>query len=307
MDYFDLHCDTLTELYLNRYRYSDAPLHISGKYRNLFHSRIQAAAVWTDSRLSDEEGFARFGEVLDYAKSDPDCGNKFEFITDSAFLEGDSEKVKLILTVEDGRVVCGKEERIEYLYDCGVRVITPVWGGMSCIGGAHDTDAGATDFGLIFIRRCIELGITLDVSHASVKLADEIISAGEAAGVPVIATHSNSRAVYGHSRNLSDDQFRRIRDLGGVVGISLAPQHLTPDKGANSEDVMRHMEHYLSMDGENTVCLGCDFDGIEAVPADVRCEGDIPHLYDVMKSHGFGSVSDRIVYENALSFFKKHL
>lgn len=308
MNYFDLHCDTLTELYLGSYHYADAPLHISGKYRNLFGRRIQAAAVWTDRRLGDEEGYDRFGEVVKYAKNDPGYGSEFEFITDGGALESDDgAKTKLILTVEDGRIVAEKEERIDDLYDRGVRVITPVWGGLSCIGGAHRTDVGATDFGRVFIRRCLELGITLDVSHASVPLTDEIISAGEATGIPVIATHSNSLSVCGHSRNLSDDQFRRIRDLGGVVGISFAPQHLSPTRKANSEDVLRHMDHYISMDGENTLCLGCDFDGIDATPDDLRCEGDIPHLYDIMIAHGFGSVADNIMYDNALNFFKKNL
>lgn len=308
MNYFDLHCDTLTELYLNRYHYADSPLHISGKYRNLFEHRIQAAAVWTDKRLNDEDGYLRFKNVVRYAKSDPGFVTQFEFITASDSLTSDEgAQTKMILTVEDGRIVAEKEERIYDLYNCGVRVITPVWGGISCIGGAHGTDMGATDFGRLFIKRCLEIGITLDVSHASVPLTDEIISAGESAGIPVIATHSNSLSMCGHSRNLSDDQFRRIRDLGGVVGISLAPQHLSSTQKADGEDVLRHIDHYLSMDGENTVCMGCDFDGIDTTPDDLRCEGDIPHLYNMMFAHGFGEAADKIMYENALNFFKKHL
>ena len=104
--------------------------------------------------------------------------------------------------------------------------MTLLWGGETCIGGSHDTSTGLTEFGKQVVKRCFELGIVPDISHASINTAKSVADIADELGKPFIATHSNSRVVYDHERNLTPELFSRLVLSGGVVGISFCPKHI---------------------------------------------------------------------------------
>lgn len=105
----------------------------------------------------------------------------------------------------------GSLSRLAALYRAGIRVLTLLWGGNTCIGGSHDTDSGLTPFGRAVVRKCHQIGIIPDISHASVASAEEIIEISLSTGKPCIASHSDSYHVFPHTRNLSDRHFLAIR------------------------------------------------------------------------------------------------
>ncbi len=308
MKYTDMHSDTLTELYLDGHRIDNAPLHISLDKASALSPYIQIGAVWTDSRLTDGEAYDRFFRVTEHFKSDPAvtdgrvrlCRTKAEL--DSAAQSGIPA---FVLAVEGARILEGDITRLRRIADEGVRLMTLTWSGADCIGGAWDTDCGLTDFGRAVLEGMAELGIAADISHASDRCSYDVLEAASANQVSVCASHSNSRAVCGHRRNLTDELFKAVTELGGVVGISMAPIHLSDTGTANVSDICRHLYHYLELGGENAVCLGCDFDGIGTTPADVTGIVDIPRLRESLSKEGFSDdILTGLFSENAARFIR---
>lgn len=311
MKYADMHSDTLTELYLGGYGISDAPLHISLDNAKKMDLYIQIGAVWTDKRLTDDEAYDRFFEVVRHFRNDPAvkdgrvrlCHTKAEL--DSAVKDGIPA---FVLAVEGARLLGDDISRIDRIAEEGVRLITLQWSGCDCIGGAWDTDVGLTDFGKTVLRRMADLGIAADISHASVAVAAEVLELADEYGLTVCASHSNSRVVCSHKRNLTDDLFLRVKDRGSIVGISMAPEHLSDSGIADISHICRHIYHYLEIGGEDTVCFGCDFDGISTTPKDVGGIEDIPRLREALLEEGFSEgILNKLFYGNAQGFIRKIL
>jgi len=313
----DLHCDTASRLYSGGFSLADNGCHISLKKSSGYEKYVQLTAVFTDTSLSDAEGYERFFAVADNLKAEA-AKNGVPFAYSGRELaelcDGGSRTV-FVLTVEDARIIGAygtgdkdAEKAIDKLYDAGVRVITPLWGGLTCIGGSHDTDAGLTDFGKKSVRYMCERGIIPDISHASFKSSDDIMDIAEELHSPVVATHMNSYTVCRHTRNLTDERFRRLVSLGGIAGVSLCVSHLSADADkCTVHDAAKHILHYISVCGENSVCMGCDYDGTDT-PPELTDVSKLTVLRDVLLESGVGeTVCDKIFYENAYSFLIKNL
>lgn len=291
MKFFDLHCDTAYEMYVQDQGFQKNKLNIDLERAEYLEEYRQVMALWCNNERTDEECFEDFlamhRNFLHHSSVPADFG-PFAF------------------SLEDARLLCGSIERLKLLRDMGIRFLIPMWKGESIIGGAFDTDVGLTDFGREVIKGCFELGIIPDISHCSVKSADEILSMAEQRGKTVIASHSCSYSVYAHKRNLRDEQFERIKALGGVVGLSLCAYHLT--EYANkccADDIVRHFEHYLSLGGEDMTCFGADMDGAP-MPVGITGIESIANIYEILcKSFG-NCVSEKLAYKNASNFIKKN-
>ena len=170
-------------------------------------------------------------------------------------------RMSALLTVEGPAGFGFDPELLENLYQIGFRISTLGWNEQNVLTGSHQTGEGLTDLGRSYVRKCQELGILVDVSHISDKGFWDIMDITQA---PVIATHSNSRALCGHSRNLTDDMFRAIRETGGVVGINQFANFLGDNPTLDT--ICDHIFHFLEMDPEGThVALGGDLDGCSAL------------------------------------------
>jgi membrane dipeptidase len=132
------------------------------------------------------------------------------------------------------------------------------------------------------VRRANDLGLIVDVSHASDAAALETCRLSRA---PVIASHSNADGVRPHARNLPDEIIRCIGEKGGVIGVNLYTDFLAAD-GADSGDVIRHMLYLARVGGDGVVALGTDFDGYIRTPRDVPTEGELREVWDRLPMHG---------------------
>ena len=310
MKLFDLHCDTAIRLLQHNQPLCDNTFHISLKKAEYLESYAQVMAVFTQKHLTDEQGYERFFEVVKNLRAEAEINKDRVKMTENGkellplWQEG---KIPFILAVEDARILQNDISKLDTLYESGVRVLTLNWAGETCIGGAHNTHSPLTDFGKDVVKRCFSLGILPDVSHASFEGAKECIALGKEYKKPIIASHSNSYSVCRHSRNLTDEDFYDIVSLGGIVGISLCPEHIKEGGSATLSDIIKHIEHYLSLGGENTVCLGCDLDGTD-LPAGIN---DISDLYkieeELLKLNYTDESVEKILYKNALDFFKNNL
>lgn len=304
MDYFDLHCDTATELYRRREKLSRNSLHVSLEKAKGLGKYAQVAAFWSDPSHGDDECFDIFKKTLGYFLSElaenglypADCQEAFDRLVGAG-------KPAFILAVEGANLLGGDFSRLPLLYRLGVRIITPVWKGESCIGGGYDSDMGLTAFGREAVDMMGRLNIACDLSHSGPVTADDALSAAEKNGYPVFCSHSCSRGLCGHPRCISDGFARRLSDAGGICGVSFVPSHLTSDKICKAETVVSHIARLYDVAGADFPAVGGDFDGVDRLPdgiSDLSCVGIIPHL---LKKRGFGDDDvDRIMFGNAARF-----
>ena len=197
---------------------------------------------------------------------------------------------------------------IEALTRAGVLMASLSWNAAGPLASGHDTHAGLTDLGRQAVTEMERCGMVLDVSHLNDECFDEVAALAKR---PFVASHSNSRAVCGHVRNLTDDQFKVIRDAGGVVGLNFCNGFLVD--GANAEtseelvtfDAMaRHIEHWLELGGEDVIALGGDLDGAD-VPAYVENASKFPAFQQMLIERFGETITRKFCFENALSFFER--
>ena len=310
MKLIDLHCDTAYKMHRDVSTLAQNNFHVSLDKTCNYQNYGQLMAIFISNKLSNDDGYNRFFEIYGYYKSQIASNlNKVEFLTDGERLQSTwvSDKSALFLSVEDARILNNDIERLNVLYKKGVRSLVFMWSGETCIGGSHNTNVGLSAFGKLVAQKCFELGIVPDISHASEQTAEDMINIAIEAGRPLIASHSNAFSVYNHSRNLRDKHFKAIRDMGGLVGLSLCRSHLSDSEIVGMDDVMNHIDHYLSLGGENTLSLGCDLDGTDLPDGflDVR---DVVKIADCMAQNNYSDeLINKVFWKNAKIFLENNI
>jgi membrane dipeptidase len=220
-------------------------------------------------------------------------------VEDTAAIETalDATPFATILTVEGGSALAGKLENVDRLYELGVRMMGLTWNATNEIAGGADTDEGFTPFGREVVQRMEQLGMAVDVSHLSDRAFWELC---EFAEKPFLASHSNSRAVCCHRRNLTDDMFREIVRRGGIVGLNYSVNFLKDGGvGASFDDLLRHTYHFLELGGGETLSLGSDFDGTD-IPTEFDRLDKLDFLIDAFDRSGIPPATvEAILFENA--------
>ena len=314
LDYFDLHCDTIAEAYhTGQSLINGSRLAINMEKAAGFRRYAQLFAVYSTNDLPDEENYKDFFAIVDNARETLShttrtfCQAKRNEQS-AAASDGTIAKRSITpyLSVEGAKLLAGDIRRLDVLYEWGVRFLTLVWGGECCIGGAHDTDKPLTPFGREVLERCFSLGIVPDVSHASDAVFWEVADAAHRHGKPFLASHSNARQVYAHSRNITNEMMCALTGAGGLCGISFCRTHLTGNPVCTCEDIFRHIDHFFSLGGEWNVALGGDLDGC-SLPDDISDIRDLYRLADTMARHNYSDGSIRnVFYNNAAQFMKRN-
>lgn len=216
-------------------------------------------------------------------------------------------KVSCFLTVEEGGILEERLERLDTLYEAGIRLITLTWNFENCLGypGCFPEfqQKGLKKFGIEVLERMDELGIIADVSHLSDGGFEDVWKYGKR---PFVASHSNARSVCPHNRNLTDDMIRKLAEKGGLAGINFGGDFLSPDGKSTIEAIMRNIRHMMKTGGREIVGIGTDFDGVEDKLEISGCE-HIPMLPQAMEKAGFttGEI-EAVCYKNAEAFMKRY-
>lgn len=307
MRYFDLHCDTLSELQKTGGSIAEGDSAVTLQKGESFESWCQCFAIWTPDTLKGKSAWQNYTAQLELlneqAASHSDkmvvCKNSGDIASAVA-----SNKCAAIVTVENGSCIGGDLSLLPELKKNGVKVFSFTWNGANELGyGVNKNDT----LTLIGRRAVVELnkaGIIIDVSHIAEKGFYDILNLTSR---PIIATHSNSRKICGHPRNLTDEQFEAIVHTGGIVGINFFPNFISNNKSATFNDIIKHIDHFLKLGGENNIAIGSDFDGA-TMPKDLSDLTKTEAFYEALISHGFGQkLADKIMFENAYNFAIKYL
>lgn len=163
-------------------------------------------------------------------------------------------------------------------------------------------DFGLTERGKRLVEAIHRVDGVVDVSHASDATVSDVLALARAAGRPVVATHSNSRSLAPHPRNLTDAQARAIAATGGVIGVNFHSRFLLgTSKRASMDDVVRHIQHLLRIAGPDHVALGSDFEGGIRPPAELADVRGFPKLAQALGRAGVDEQTVRKIFSrNAL-------
>lgn len=171
----------------------------------------------------------------------------------------DSGKLYAFLSVEGLSAIGEDLTGIEELAALGVRLGTLTWNEENALasGAAQDSRKGLTPLGRAALRKLEDCGIFPDVSHLNDGGFRDVLRLADG---PVIASHSNCRALCDVPRNLTDEQLRAIRDTGGVVGLNShhAFVHPAPER-QTLEALAIHAAHMSDVMGVEYVACGFDF------------------------------------------------
>lgn len=211
-------------------------------------------------------------------------------------------KMSAILTIEGPAGFGFDPAKLEMLHKVGFRITSLGWNESNVLAGSHKTGEGLTDLGKVYVCEAQRLGMLVDVSHLSDQGFWDLM---EITNAPIVATHSNSRAVCDNSRNLTDDMFLAICRTGGVAGFNQCAPFV--GENPNLDTVCDHIIHFLELDPSGKhIALGGDLDGCDELPAGFDSVQSYPSMAQRLLQRGVGKQTvEDIFWNNALGVMKR--
>jgi membrane dipeptidase len=261
----DAHCDTLIDVLAGKRRLADESKggHIDIPRLKRGGVGAQVFAAWIERSYLPGSAARRACQYIDAFYSEIEANpHDLVFVKTAADLaRAEAEgKIGAILAIEGGEALDGAVEMIRIFYRLGVRLMTITWSDRNELGdGAYDpTGGGLTKAGVKVVQEMNRMGMVVDVSHAADATFWSIL---EHTHGPLVASHSNSRALFNHPRNLTDKQVEAIAARGGVVCATLVAPFLGPAYNSVS-GLVDHIDHLVKVAGIEHVGTGSDFDGV---------------------------------------------
>lgn len=312
----DMHCDTLLSLDENTHlRNNDLDIDLIKMKQNNY--LLQNFAIFTNyDKVKDRVPYVlkninKFYKEIEANKD----------LIKQVFSYKDIEENKLMsamLTLEEGDVINNDLDILELYYRLGVRMIALTWNFKNSIGSPNftpnpdryqmlrtlNTIDGLTDFGKEYIKKCNELGIIIDVSHLGDKGFEDVL---ELSTKPIVASHSNARAICDVARNLSDEMILKLHKNNGVMGMNFCEDFISNDSNGSVENIIKHIDHIKELGCIDNIGLGSDFDGIKKRNEMSDCS-QMYMLIDALKEHGYSNEEiEKICYKNVLRVYKEVL
>ena len=269
LPYYDAHCDTLSRCAAEGRDLWETPGHVDLRRLSAYQPAGQVFAIFLNSEKVPPQD--RWGRVK--AQAD---------LFQAARAAHPDIMGRCALSLEGAELINCDAARLEELKGWGVKWVNLTWNHPNALGGSCVTGEGLTDAGRAFVRACWALGLAIDVSHLSDRGFWDLMDMLDG---PVLASHSNSRALCPHRRNLTDDMARALIDAKGYIGINFFTEFL--GENASAETAADHMEHFLKLGGQDCLGLGSDFDGAD-VPQDLSGVEHVPNLWAALERRGWG-------------------
>ena len=302
MDLFDGHCDTILKCYLEGGGLRRQTGHLDLERRRgkgrwaQFFATFGSPEDMPDRSLWEVflEEYALFRSEID-ANADLVTFCRTGAEAEVAFAAG---KTAAFLSAEGAELLDCDLEKLRMAHRMGVRIVNITWNHPNALSGtnAEEPDRGLSEQGRAFVKTMGELGMLVDVSHLSDPGFWDVM---EVTDRPVVATHSNARAIFPHPRNLTDAQFTAIINTNGVAGLNMYAGFLGDDP--DFDTVVSHLEHFLALGGENNVSMGGDWDGITRMPRGMSGIQDMEKLYEHLLRRNYSeSLLEKVFYSNLM-------
>ncbi|MCR2821100.1 dipeptidase [Lederbergia panacisoli] len=269
----DLHCDVLYKIWESKgvLRFNDSTELDANKVRlKRGQVKVQCFAIFIPPELKSEEKFQAALDQIDYFYSQV-LENNSDIVhiknwEDLAYLQ--PHEIGAILTLEGVDCIGNDLHKLSILFHLGVRSVGLTWNfaNLAADGVWERRGAGLTSFGIEIVKFNNKNKVFTDVSHLSEKGFWDVM---DLADFP-FASHSNSKAICDHPRNLSDEQAKALLKKSGLIHVVYHPPFVTQNNTAYISDLIRHIDHFCSLGGVKQIGIGSDFDGIETHIVDLE-------------------------------------
>ncbi|RWD59520.1 MAG: membrane dipeptidase [Mesorhizobium sp.] len=205
-----------------------------------------------------------FPVIAGYRKFLSDNRDKYILVSSVADVLAAKREGKLAVSmdIEGVSALDGKIELVETYHRLGVRQISFVYNKDNAGGsGCHGSDSGITQFGREVVREMNRVGMLVDGTHCSPQMS---IDMAETSSKPIVISHSNSRVLHDHPRNIWNEQAIACAHTGGVIGVTGIRLFLAKpgDSASNLDLLVRNIDHYCELVGPQHVGIGTDFSEI---------------------------------------------
>lgn len=314
MRIIDAHCDAVYKLQQRRdcsFMHREPDLHVSEPSLREAGIAVQCFAVFLGG-AAEASSFDKALEAVDiYERRIVEPAGLVRILT-----RDDLNRVLrhgergAILTLEGADCIQAKPERLHTLFRLGVRMIGLTWNhaNWAADGVMEPRGGGLTAAGRSMVEECLSLGMLVDVSHLSDAAFSDVAELAAGRRAPLLASHSNSRVLCDHPRNLTDDQIRTLIGSGGMIGVTFVPWFLRrAGDAAGISDVLAHVERVCELGGELHVGFGSDFDGIDEGPAELERPECYPRLAEEMVKRFGDEFAQRVLHGNWQAFWLRNL
>lgn len=317
MKIIDAHCDVLWKMWQKKYVqkeglqrpfYTDADgFHVTKAKLLRGGIGLQACALYVDEMFARSRAFDVALEMIDLFHEEI-ISEETIWIRNRTDLHAwkNSNKLGLLLTLEGAEAVEADLVKLATLHRLGVRWVGLTHNPANAVadGVGEARGAGLSEFGKRFVEELNRLHIGIDVSHLSERGFWDVL---ERSTEPIFATHSNAKAICDHRRNLTDEQIRAIINNNGMIGVTYVPYFTAEHAPVTIPDLLRHIEHILSLGGKDHLGLGSDFDGIDQTIVGLDDSGVTYNLIEQLHRHYSHDVVERIVGDNWYALLERQL
>jgi membrane dipeptidase len=276
----DLHNDLLLELTWRRHRARESDV-FSRTWLPLLDAggvRLQVCPMYVDIDRQPEgslrEALGQAAAFHAAMREQPDRVVAIRTADDLDAVERDGT-IGLVLALEGVEPFGYDLYSAQVFWELGLRMASLTWNrrNPAADGTAEDGDGGLSLLGRELVDRLVELGVVLDLAHASPRTFADVLARTNDA--PVLVSHAACRAVHDHPRNLTDDQLQSLAERGGLLGMMLLPLVVDPDR-ATIDRAIDHLEHAIEVMGIEHVGLGGDFTArLAQLPAEPSTAGSL--------------------------------
>ena len=316
MRIIDFHCDTMGERVARSegkvsLRHNDG--HISLEKMQKGGALAQFFAVWIPlhdraERLGVTMGPYEYFNFV-HEKYEEEMAKNTDIIA-KAYCLADLEKnranglMTAFLSIEDSVPLEGKIERVDEFYQKGVRLMSLTWNYENSVAYPTSEDPeimrkGLKPFGFETIERMNELGMIIDVSHLNDAGIFDVLKHSKK---PIVASHSNARAVCNHRRNLTDEMLKLLGENGGLTGLNYCAPFMSEEAAANNlttcEDIVRQALYIKNKAGIDALGFGSDFDGI-GNDLEFKDYSGMPMVVAALEKHFTDDEIEKICWKNA--------
>ncbi|WML42839.1 dipeptidase [Neobacillus sp. PS3-40] len=305
MKIIDLHCDALLRLEEAKgsLNFANAPeLHTNKERLKQGNMLVQCFAIFIYPEIKSDQKFQVALEQINYFYQEvlgknPEMKHIKEWSDFGRLQDGE---IGAMLTLEGVDAIGNDLTKLHTLYQLGVRSVGLTWnnGNLAADGAGEPRGGGLTLFGKEIVQCNNEHKILTDVSHLSEKAFWDVI---ELAKYP-IASHSNSKTICDHPRNLSDDQALAMFKSGGRIHLVYCPPFVKEDGFATITDLLKHIDHFCSLGGVKQIGLGSDFDGIETFITGLEDASKSQNLINELLKHYSEDEVRGFAYQNFLDY-----
>lgn len=260
---FDCHSDTFTHITLKRNR-NEHNIFKNYHLNNFKKGNICGSifVIWIDPPYDKNPSF-RAKEIVmalkDEIEESKDVINivKSYKDLDKGFVKN---KIDIVIGMEGLSHIGNDIDKINYFYDeVHVRHASLTWNEQNelATGVCGDDNRGLTLYGKNAIKRLEDLNMLIDVSHLNEKSFWDLVNISSG---PIIASHSNAKALCDVKRNLSDEQLKAIAQSGGVIGLNGFSGFVSCDRNnQNLQGFVDHIDYMVNLIGVDHICLGFDY------------------------------------------------